>query len=101
MGNQSLLGVFVRSENYSSYRSLPFTWLKSVKELRGRLLPWMVAISEYERNIEYKTGKDHSNADGLSRRPRQIDDSCINSSVDKDDAYTFVEQSTLITSATH
>ena len=42
------------------------TWLKSIKEPRGRLARWTVTLSEYEYDIQHKPGRDHTIADGLS-----------------------------------
>jgi hypothetical protein len=47
----------------------PLTWLKSIKEPKGRLARWLLTISEYDWQIRHKAGKHHRNADGLSRAP--------------------------------
>ena len=49
----------------------------------------MVALSEYDWHIQYKPGKDHTNADGLSRMPRDHDEPSSDTSVVREDVYTF------------
>ena len=46
------------------------TWLPGLKKLRGRLARWILALQDYEFEINYKLGKRHSNADTLARFPR-------------------------------
>ena len=47
----------------------PLTALKSLKDVGGRLARWMMFLQQFQLKIEYKPGKDHSDADALSRRP--------------------------------
>ena len=47
----------------------PLTALKSLKDVGGRLSRWMMFLQQFQLKIEYKPGKDHSDADALSRRP--------------------------------
>ena len=46
------------------------TWLQGLKEPKGRLAWWILALQEYVFEINHKPGKQHSNADTLSRFPR-------------------------------
>ena len=47
----------------------PLTALKSLKDVGDRLARWMMFLQQFQLKIEYKPGKDHSDADALSRRP--------------------------------
>ena len=44
-------------------------WLKSFKEPEGQLARWMEIIGGYDFHIEHRPGKEHGNADALSRGP--------------------------------
>ena len=46
------------------------TWLQGLKEPKGRLARWILALQEYVFEINHRPGKQHSNADTLSRFPR-------------------------------
>jgi hypothetical protein len=46
------------------------TWLQGLKEPKGRLARWILALQEYEFEIKHRPGKQHENADTLSRFPR-------------------------------
>ena len=46
------------------------TWLQGLKEPKGRLARWILALQEYVFEINHRPGKHHSNADTLSRFPR-------------------------------
>ena len=41
--------------------------LHSLGKLNGRLLRWALALQLYSFKVKFRPGKDHSNADGLSR----------------------------------
>ena len=41
--------------------------LKTMKEPTGRLARWAMFLSEYDMNIQYRSGKKNANADALSR----------------------------------
>ena len=45
-------------------------WLQGLKEPKGRLARWILALQEYVFEINHRPGKQHSNADTLSRFPR-------------------------------
>lgn len=44
-------------------------WLRTKKDLAGRLARWSLCLLEYEVEIRYRSGKLHTNADCLSRFP--------------------------------
>ena len=44
-------------------------WLLSLKEPKSRIARWLETMSEYHFSVEYRPGKKHSNADGMSRCP--------------------------------
>ena len=46
------------------------TWLQELKEPKGRLARWILALQEYVFEINHRPGKQHSNSDTLSRFPR-------------------------------
>ncbi|KAI5716006.1 hypothetical protein M8J77_025889 [Diaphorina citri] len=45
----------------------PLTWLINLKEPSSKLVRWRLKLEEYDYEIEYKPGKQNSNADALSR----------------------------------
>ena len=48
------------------------TWLLNFKEPQGRLARWMEELSQYDMVIKHRPGKNHGNADGLSRIPDNL-----------------------------
>ena len=44
-------------------------WLFRFKEPEGQLARWLDVLNEYKFTIEHRAGKNHGNADGLSRQP--------------------------------
>ena len=44
-------------------------WLRTKKDLSGRLARWSLCLQEYEVEIQYRSGKLYQNADCLSRNP--------------------------------
>jgi hypothetical protein len=51
------------------------TWLCHFRELDGQLARWLEALAQYDFRIIHRQGKQHGNADGLSRRPC-VEDEC-------------------------
>ena len=47
------------------------TWLLNFKDPEGQTARWIQSLSEYRFKIVHRAGKQHGNADGLSRRPCQ------------------------------
>ena len=45
--------------------------LRSSGKLNGHLLRWALALQLYSFKVKFRPGKDHSNADGLSRQDWQ------------------------------
>lgn len=69
---QYLLGqqFVVRSDHQA------LVWLFKLKELKGRVARWIEILSEYNFEVQYRQGKQHGNADSLSRCPNPKDCSC-------------------------
>lgn len=51
-------------------------WLMNFKNLEGQLARWNELLGTYNFSLEYRPGKLHTNADGLSRRPCQSCNYC-------------------------
>ena len=47
----------------------PLTSLKGIKDTGGRLTRWLMFLQQFNFEIKYKKGSQHSNADALSRQP--------------------------------
>ena len=45
------------------------TWLWNFKEPEGQTARWIERLQEYDFSIVYRLGKNHANADALSRIP--------------------------------
>ena len=46
-------------------------WLLGFKNIEGQLARWLEELATYDMTIMHRPGKDHGNADGLSRVPRE------------------------------
>jgi hypothetical protein len=63
-----LLGqTFVVRTDHSS-----LAWLFRFKDLTGQLSRWLEELSQYNMTIQHRSGRNHSNADGLSRIPELL-----------------------------
>ena len=47
----------------------PLTSLKGLKDVGGRLARWLMYLQQFNFQVEYRSGKTHTNADALSRLP--------------------------------
>ena len=47
-------------------------WLKTFKEPVGQVARWIKRLAEYKFDIEHCPGKQHANADALSRYPVRV-----------------------------
>ena len=45
------------------------TWLLNFKHPEGQVARWLEALQEYDFDIQHRAGRQHGNADALSRRP--------------------------------
>ena len=50
----------------------PLTALKGLKDVGGRLSRWMLFLQQFALEVVYKPGKQHTNADSLSRVPSDM-----------------------------
>ena len=46
-------------------------WLMSFRQPEGQVARWLERLQEYDFTIEHRPGRNHANADALSRRPRR------------------------------
>ncbi|KAM0735252.1 Retrovirus-related Pol polyprotein from transposon 17.6 [Formica fusca] len=64
----------------------PLVWLHSIKDPSSRLWKWRLKLSEYEYEIQYKTGKTNVVANALSRNPPVPDASILPLTKSDDDS---------------
>ena len=50
----------------------PLTWLKTAQFVSSRLMRWATEIQSYDFEIKYRKGKNHTNADTLSRSQEDV-----------------------------
>ena len=46
------------------------TWLTRFRNIQGQLARWLEELSQYDMVLTYRPGKQHTNADALSRMPQ-------------------------------
>jgi len=68
-----LLGrrFIIRTDHHS------LIWLMQFRNPEGQIARWLEELSQYDFNIQHRPGKDHANADGLSRVPDRLE-GCLN-----------------------
>ena len=49
----------------------PLVWLRNFKEPEGLIARWMSIIETFSYQIQYRPGRQHQNADTLSRKPNR------------------------------
>ena len=49
----------------------PLVWLKNFKEPEGMIARWISIIETYDYELRYRPGRQHLNADALSRKPKR------------------------------
>ena len=69
----------------------PLSWLLSCKNPNARLARWLIRISNYTFRIIYRSGKQHTNADALSRWPIIEDGKMPESDENKNMVINFIE----------
>ena len=78
------------------------TYLKTVKETKGRLFRWAVLLSSYDFNLHHRPGSQNQAADALSRNPvanlteypkfkHEIDTNLIKGETQEIEGQTFVK----------
>jgi len=45
------------------------TWLLNFRNPEGQVALWLEALQEYDFEVQHRPGRQHGNADALSRRP--------------------------------
>ncbi|KAK2899766.1 hypothetical protein Q8A73_012895 [Channa argus] len=50
------------------------TWLLNFKQPEGQVARWLEILQEYDFDIQHRPGRQHGNADALSRRPCLLDE---------------------------
>ena len=68
MDSELLAAIFARFDIVTDHQSL--TWLQGLKEPKGGLARLILALQEHEFENKHRQGKQHDNADTLSRFPR-------------------------------
>nr|VZI47949.1 unnamed protein product [Spirometra erinaceieuropaei] len=58
-------------------------WLQSTKDAEGQLARWQEILQEYKFTCIYRSGKQHANADALSRRPPNTETRAVNTPRDE------------------
>ena len=49
----------------------PLVWLRNFKESEGIIVRWISIIETFDYELKYRPGRQHSNVDTLSRRPKR------------------------------
>ncbi|CAG8722478.1 8762_t:CDS:1, partial [Scutellospora calospora] len=50
------------------------SWLFNKAMLKGRLMRWVLALQSFDFRVQYKPGREHGNADRMSRLPGPPED---------------------------
>ena len=50
------------------------SWLRRTPEPMPQMARWLAFIEEFDYEVQHRAGRQHGNADGLSRRPEPRDD---------------------------
>ena len=48
-------------------------WLMRFKNIEGQLARWIEELQNYDMELFYRAGRDHGNADGMSRLPDMVE----------------------------
>ena len=86
--DRELLAVRYFTEHYRSYLlgrkflirtdHQALRWLFTMKEPKSRIARWIESLSEFNFEIEHRSGIKHGNADGMSRCPNPWNCNCKN-----------------------
>ena len=78
---RELLAVVAALKQFKTYLyGVPFTlrtdhasltWLLRFREPEGQVARWLAALQEFQFEVQHRAGRQHGNADALSRRPCQ------------------------------
>ena len=67
------------------------TWLQNFKDAEGQIARWQECLQEYDFTCKHRPGKEHGNADALSRKPVRNHGDCPSCSTQYVRAVTFLE----------
>ena len=48
-------------------------WIMRIKNIEGQLARWIEELQYYDMELLYRAGRDHGNADGMSRLPDMVE----------------------------
>lgn len=54
-------------------------WLHNFQGVEGQLAHWLEQLAAFQYTIVHRPGKDHTNADALSRLPAYLGDAIVSS----------------------
>ena len=66
-------------------------WLKNFKDADGQIARWQEVLQEYDFTCKHRPGKQHGNADALSRRPVRNHGECPSCSTQYVTTVTFLQ----------
>jgi RNase H-like domain found in reverse transcriptase/Reverse transcriptase (RNA-dependent DNA polymerase)/Integrase core domain/Integrase zinc binding domain/PHD-finger/C-5 cytosine-specific DNA methylase len=64
----------------------PLTWLMRARDLNGQYSRWQMMLQEYDFDVVHRPGVKHTNADVLSRFPRESSDDETGARLDHEEA---------------
>ena len=63
--------LYLRGQRFMVYTDhATLAWLRSARQLTGKLYRWQVILEQFDFEVLYKPGTNHQNTDALSRMPQ-------------------------------